>query len=76
MKKLPAKKDRRQARAWMILQGIRQKDIQNDLGQRHETQVNETLLGLRNDRRVLQYLLDNGCPAGYLELPSDMFEAA
>lgn len=60
----------------MILQGIRQKDIQNDLGQRHETQVNETLQGLRSDRRVLQYLLDNGCPAGYLELPADMCEVA
>lgn len=76
MKKQPEKKDRRKARAWMVLHGIRQVEVQKNLGQQYTTQVNETLQGTRNNRRVLQYLLDKGCPARYLELPSDMSEAA
>lgn len=68
--------DRREARAWMVLNSIRQIDLVVALGFRYCVQVNETLQGKRNNRRVLQYLLDNGCPASHLNLPDDMGRAA
>lgn len=78
MKKTTKKRatiDRREARAWMIMQGIRPVDIQRDMEYPRTAQVNDTLQGRRNDRRVLQYLLDKGCPAAYLKLPSSMAKA-
>ena len=56
----------------MVMNDIRQVDIVKALRFRFDTQVHETLYGVRNDRRVLQYLLDHGCPADYLHLPGDM----
>lgn len=69
------KNQRVHAKAWMVIQGIKQIDIQKALKYRHDTQVNETLQGVRNDRRVLEYLLEKGCPSHYLNLPTDMREA-
>jgi len=34
--------------------------------------VANTLAGRQNNRRVLQYLKDKGCPVEYLALPTDM----
>lgn len=76
MKKRLKKWDRKQARAWMVLNEIKVKDIQSALGMKYFTQVSETINGSRNDRAVLQYLLNVGCPAQYLNLPSDMQKAA
>lgn len=76
MKKQMSITDRRKVRAWMIMQGISQTSIKVALGHKSINQVHATLQGIRNDRRVLQYLLDNGCPAEHLNLPSDMLEAA
>ncbi len=72
------KKDpsRREVRAWLVRKGIRQTEIKKALGHKSITQVNATLNGLRDDRRVLQYLLEKGCPKRYLNLPADMLEAA
>ena len=64
--------DRRKARAWMVMEGIRARSIQLALGHRYQTQVIETLLGDRSHRKVLAWLRDHGCPVEYLELPSDM----
>lgn len=64
--------DRREARAWMVLQGIRAVHIQREMGYPRTGQVNDTLQGRRNDRKVLQYLIDKGCPAANLKLPKDM----
>ena len=72
MKKKPLKADRRRARGWLVENGVRQKEIQTALEQKSPTQVNETLQGMRNDRRVLQYVLDKGCPPNFLDLPADM----
>lgn len=72
MTKKPKSKNRRKARAWMVLEGIRQVHIKKALQYKHDTQVNETLQGHRNDRRVLRYLLDKGCPPEYLALPPGM----
>ena len=66
------KKNRRQAMAWLVQQGISQVAIQRELKQKQATQVNETLQGRRNDRRVLQRLIDLGCPREYLNLPETM----
>jgi hypothetical protein len=71
----PATIDRREARAWMVLQGIRAVHIQREMGYPRTGQVNDTLQGRRNDRRVLQWLLDKGCPAAYLKLPAGMAKA-
>lgn len=65
-------RDRTKARAWMVRKHIRQIEISKALGHNTVTQVNETLHNRRNDRRVLRYLLDIGCPSIYLELPDDM----
>lgn len=70
--KKPLKANRRRARGWLVENGVRQKEIQTALEQKSPTQVNETLQGMRNDRRVLQYILDKGCPPNFLDLPADM----
>ncbi len=64
------------ARAWLLMNEIRQTDIMLALGHKSVNQVHSTLHGFRNDRRVLRYLLDLGCPAKYLNLPADMRKAA
>lgn len=76
MKKKVVKKNRRRAWAWLVRNGIKQVNIQKHLKHRQITQVNETLQGTRSDRRVLQHLIDLGCPKEYLDLPSDMKGAA
>lgn len=67
---------RKQAKAWMVLNDIRNVDIKEALQLNHHTQVIETLSGKRNNRKVLQYLLEKGCPADYLDLPEDLTVSA
>lgn len=74
--KKQVKKDRKQAKAWMVLNSIRLVDVQQALGLKYQTQVGETLAGIRDDKRVLSYLIDHGCPEKYLELPLKMKRAA
>lgn len=50
--------------------------IQRSLGFFNHGVVSDTIAGRRQNRRVLQYLLDAGCPAKHLDLPKDMREAA
>lgn len=73
-KKKRERSDRREARAWMVMQELKPLDIQKAIGLRYHTQVVETLLGDRDDRRVLAWLRDHGCPVAYLKLPKDMQE--
>lgn len=63
------KKDRKRAKAWMVLKNINNTDIKNALGLRYLTQVSETLSGVRDDKRVLLFLIKIGCPERYLALP-------
>lgn len=65
-----------QAKAWMVLNKIRNVDIEEALEMKSHTLVTSTLAGTRNNHRVLRYLLDRGCPASYLALPSSMEETA
>lgn len=61
---------------WMKRNGVRQVGIQKELKMNSPVQVRETIYGIRNDRRVLGWLLGKGCPVEYLGLPVDMSEQA
>ena len=70
MNKVEATKTtRKQARLWMLTNNIRSVDIQRALSMKNHNLVSETLTGKRNNRRVLQYLVERGCPVEYLALP-------
>lgn len=53
----------------MLENDIRGVDIQNALRLRSHSLVANTLAGRRSNRRVLQYLIEKGCPVEYLDLP-------
>ncbi len=72
MKQKKKRKDRRGVKAWMAMQEIRPVDIQRALGHKHHSPVVETILGEIDNREVLAWLRDNGCPVKYLHLPKDM----
>ena len=61
---------------WMLQNEIKQVDIQAALKMKGKTMVCETIKGQRNNRQVLAWLLEKGCPVEYLALPDDMKEAA
>jgi len=63
-------------RSWMFRQGIKLVDIQRELSMKSATQVCETINGSRNDKRVLAWLKSKGCPSRFLDISSDMQEAA
>lgn len=50
--------------------------IQRALGFKNHGVVSDTINGGRQNRRVLQYLLNAGCPAKHLGLPKNMIRAA
>lgn len=58
-------------KCWMLRKRIREVDIVRATGQ-EGTYVNKTLNGHKNNRVVLQYLIDKGCPKKHLALPQDM----
>ena len=64
--------NRKQARVWMLTHDIRNVDIQNALQMKSHSLIASTLAGSRNNRRVLQYLVERGCPVEYLDLPKGM----
>lgn len=72
---IQAREIRKHAKAWMVLNDVKNMDIQKALNMENHVQVSDTLRGRRSHRQVLQYLLDRGCPAEYLALPLDMREA-
>lgn len=61
---------------WMKRQKLTVSDIQRALSFKNHGVVSDTIADRRQNRRVLQYLLKEGCPAEYLDLPKDMREAA
>jgi len=62
-------------KVWMLENGVRQSEISRAVNT-VISNVCRTIGGERNCRSVLRYLLDKGCPAGILDLPEDMREAA
>jgi hypothetical protein len=69
------KRNVKQIKIWMLRRGLREKDIVAATGE-EQTYVNKTLNGIKNNRKVLQFLKDSGCPVRYLALPADMQAAA
>lgn len=59
-------------RVWMQRHQVRQVDIQKNLGHTNNKTVWATIEGHEDNRRVLSWLLDRGCPASLLALPEDM----
>lgn len=66
------RRDRTEVRIWMLRKKLKGVDIQKALNLKYYTQVVETLQGDRDDRKVLKWLEDNGCPTEFLHLPIDM----
>ena len=64
--------NRKQARVWMLTHDIRNVDIQNALQLKSHSLISSTLAGSRNNRRVLQYLIERGGPVEYLDIPGKM----
>ncbi|MGE4193400.1 MAG: hypothetical protein AB7E51_08430 [Pseudodesulfovibrio sp.] len=58
---------------WMFSCGLTQYDIRDQLGL-SQSVVSRTIYGSANNRRVLGYLRDAGCPEEALALPKDMKE--
>lgn len=63
-------------RVWLQRKGIRQVTIQKALGHRDNKTVWATIEGREDNRRVLAWLREAGCPVKYLALPDDMRVAA
>lgn len=63
-------------RVWMRRKKIKLVDVQRALGFTDLKTVWATIEGRENNRRVLSWFIDEGCPAQYLALPDDMREAA
>ncbi|MDO5674824.1 MAG: XRE family transcriptional regulator [bacterium] len=63
-------------RVWMQRHQVRQVDIRRELGYADPKTVWATIEGRENNRRVLGWLLEKGCPAILLALPEDMQVAA
>lgn len=60
---------------WMKREKIKQSQISQECG-KHKAHVWETIHGKRNDRLILAWLINKGCPAEILDLPVDLREAA
>lgn len=61
---------------WMKRQKLTVSDIQRALSFKNHGVVSDTIADRRQNRRVLRYLLDAGCPEKFLDLPADMRRAA
>lgn len=59
-------------RVWMLRNGHTVESIRLALGHANHTPVSLTISGKEDTRSVLRYLVDQGCPAKYLNLPKDM----
>ncbi len=59
-------------KVWMLRNGHTINSITQALGYRNNSSVSTTIAGQRHATRVLQYLLEQGCPARLLDLPERM----
>ena len=73
---MKTKRNTKEIQVWMIRNGLRAEDIRKDLGYKSSRTVRSTIYGEEDNRRVLRYFLERGCPAHLLALPNDMKEAA
>ncbi len=63
-------------RVWLKRNGFKLATIQKALGYRDNKTVWATIEGQENNRKVLSWLKEQGCPRKYLALPDDMRRAA
>jgi len=70
------KRNKVEIEVWMKRNGLRAVDIQRALQFRSSKTVWDTLSGHENNRKVLHWLISNGCPEKHLDLPNDMMRAA
>lgn len=63
-------------RVWLQRARIRMVTIQKELGFKDNKTVWATIEGRENNRRVLSWLQEKGCPEKHLALPDDMRKAA
>jgi predicted transcriptional regulator len=66
-----AKRNAKEISIWMKRAEVRPSDIALQLGVSRSL-VSATINGRKNNRRVLAYLEDAGCPERFLRLPEDM----
>ena len=57
---------------WMKRNGFSVAKIRRELGYKTHTSISNTLAGREHLRKVLQLLVDKGCPVEYLDLPKTM----
>ncbi|KJR98758.1 MAG: hypothetical protein VR65_19845 [Desulfobulbaceae bacterium BRH_c16a] len=69
------KRNTKEIKVWMIRRKLREIDIVQAT-EVEQTYVNKTINGSRNNRVVLEFLRDKGCPVKYLALPKDMEKKA
>jgi predicted XRE-type DNA-binding protein len=67
------KRESVQIKAWMVLNGISQADIGRELGIPRQN-VCAFIKGNRESRKVLNYLIEKGCPREYLAIPDNRHE--
>lgn len=65
------RRSRPRIRSWMVRKSITGAAIARAIGV-SDALVCSTIAGQRNNRKVLQYLRDLGCPASFLKLPDDL----
>lgn len=70
------KRNTKAIKRWMLDNDITVTTIQNALNYSRHCVVSNTLCGRVDNRKVLIYLLEKGCPAKFLALPEGMKEAA
>lgn len=64
----------RKIRAWMVEEALTVAEVARR-AQAQPSHTSDTIHGKRHHRRVLQVLVDAGCPKRFLDLPEDMKEA-
>ena len=56
---------------WLDKHGIRVQSLAINVGL-HKTTASHTIRGFKNNRKILKYLANLGCPLSILNLPSDL----
>lgn len=58
-------------REWLAGKGMSLSDVGNEVGVNRQL-ASETVRGIRNNRKVLTFLRDIGCPKHFLDLPEEL----
>ncbi len=61
---------------WMRAKEFTATSIATACGQKTHAVASNTIAGRQNNKKVLRWLVDKGCPVEFLDLPADMRSAA